>query len=265
MITDKSLPHAIFLDIDGTLMDHGSTKNLGNGKIPERNLAAIREAQRRGHKIIVNTGRGYACLPTAVTEAGVDGFITGLGSHIEVDGRTIYNCPIPDDLLYLVTDYVINHKISIRAQGRNIRMCFDPDSAYGNDYWVNFRSVAEFRKLLGNNFVSKLTFDNVTDTTLIQMVNRNFNLYMHSATTGEATSKGCNKARAMQIVMDVLDIPRERTIAMGDSVNDLEMLLGAGTSVALDNADVKIKKMCDYTTSSCTDGGVGRAIEMLIL
>ncbi|MBR5528575.1 MAG: HAD hydrolase family protein [Clostridia bacterium] len=265
MITNKSLPHAIFLDIDGTLMDHGSTTNLGVGDIPERNLSAIREAQSLGHKIIVNTGRGYACLPNAVINAELDGFITGLGSLVEIEGRTVFNCPVPDDLLFLVTDYCINHKIPVRAQGKTIRMCFDPDELYGNDYWLRFRSVSEFREILGNNFISKLTFDNVTDSTLIKMLNRNFNLYMHSDSSGEATSKGCNKARAMQIATDVLDIPRERTIAMGDSVNDMEMLLGAGTSVALDNASEKIKKMCDYITSSCTDGGVGRAIELLLL
>ena len=51
---DPAQPHAVFLDIDGTL--------LSGGVLPEANVRAIREAQARGHKILLNTGRAYSFI-----------------------------------------------------------------------------------------------------------------------------------------------------------------------------------------------------------
>lgn len=264
MIKDKSLPHAIFLDIDGTLMDMGVTNALDEGEIPKRNIDAIREARKRGHKIFINTGRGFSCLPRAVLESGAfDGYITGLGSLIEIDGKIVYNCPIPEDMMEMTMDYCKSRALPVRIQCKTKRLCYDPAGRY-SDYWTDIDSYDEYKKITNGDFVSKLTFDVLTEQQDVDFLNRNFNLYLHG-NAGEATSKGCNKALAMQFALDILGIPAERSIAMGDSVNDIEMLLGSGTSVAMENADAKVKGLSDYITSSCTEGGVGKAIEKLLL
>ena len=38
MIIDKTKPHAVFLDIDGTLMAPGKLLLLSEGKIPPKNI-----------------------------------------------------------------------------------------------------------------------------------------------------------------------------------------------------------------------------------
>ena len=65
--------------------------------------------------------------------------------------------------------------------------------------------------------------------------------------------------------LDVLGIPVERSIAMGDGPNDIEVLVAAGTAVATDNATQQVKDICDLVTASSVDGGVGLAIEKLLL
>ena len=64
----------------------------------------------------------------------------------------------------------------------------------------------------------------------------------------ESVMYGCNKAVAIECVLRYLDIPRERSIAMGDSKNDMEMLEYAGISVSMD----------------ASHGGVAKAIYELL-
>lgn len=264
MITDKTKPHAVFLDIDGTLMSNGNVRALKKGSIPQKNISAIREAQKLGHKIIINTGRGYSCLPEAVfTDIKCDGFIVGLGSLIELGGKTVYNCPITSDIIDDILDFAFAHSYPCRFQGKHSMLAFDPQSDLSPD-WTMIGSKEDFYKSLGGDFVSKITIDRGLCGEYFEFINRNLNLYQ-TGESGEAASKGCNKALGMQIALDFLGIPRERSIAMGDSINDVEVLLRAGTSVAMENADDKIKKMCDCVTSADIEGGVGRAIEMLLL
>jgi hydroxymethylpyrimidine pyrophosphatase-like HAD family hydrolase len=57
----------------------------------------------------------------------------------------------------------------------------------------------------------------------------------------------------------------EDAIAIGDSLNDLDMLEYAGISVAMGNAPEHIKEVCDYTTKTVEEAGVSEALKCLIL
>ena len=52
---------------------------------------------------------------------------------------------------------------------------------------------------------------------------------------------------------------------MGDSENDRTMLETAGIGVAMDNSPDKIKKIADFVSTDCQDGGVAYAIDKLVL
>ena len=81
----------------------------------------------------------------------------------------------------------------------------------------------------------------------------------------EGARKGCTKADAVGIVLDHLGIDKSHSIAIGDSVNDIDMLKSVGTAVAVGNAIDQVKEIADFISTSCRDGGVGYAIEKLIL
>ena len=80
----------------------------------------------------------------------------------------------------------------------------------------------------------------------------------------EIPTHGCNKATGMKIVCDHFGSDVKQSIAMGDSINDEDMITYAGIGVAMGNADEYIKSIADYITSSCSEGGVADAIETLI-
>ena len=52
-----------------------------------------------------------------------------------------------------------------------------------------------------------------------------------------------------------------QTLAVGDSTNDLEMILTAGHGVAVANAMPEVKEVADEITVSCDENAVGVLIE----
>ena len=69
------------------------------------------------------------------------------------------------------------------------------------------------------------------------------------------TPKTC-KGNAMKILADYYQIPIERTIAIGDGNNDVEMIRGAGIGVAMENAVDAVKEVAKYNTTSNKNHGV---------
>ncbi|MBE6622820.1 MAG: HAD family phosphatase [Ruminococcaceae bacterium] len=265
MITDKTKPHAIFLDIDGTLAAFAKDiRTIRDDIIPERNKKAIKAAREKGHKVFINTGRGYAALSKAFFEdVKVDGFITALGSYIEVDGKVIFDNPIPKNILDELFDFISENNLPCRFQGKKTLIYYGIERSL-EPLWTKVNTKEELHKALGDDDVSKITIDHSLDGKYLELVSKNLHCYV-SQKSGEAVIKGCNKAQAMFKVLSHIGIPQERSIAMGDSINDAEILQSAHISIATENASDEVKKMCDMVTVSDIEGGVGKAIEDLLL
>lgn len=74
----------------------------------------------------------------------------------------------------------------------------------------------------------------------------------------EVVDREASKGEALLWLCDELGIPKECSVAFGDSPNDLEMIQVAGTGVAMENARPEVKAAADDTCPSCDDAGVAR-------
>lgn len=82
----------------------------------------------------------------------------------------------------------------------------------------------------------------------------------------ELNQKGINKGQGLKDLSELLDIPLEQIIAVGDHYNDEMLLRAAGLSVAANNAIDDIKNICDYVTEANNNEGViAEVIEKFIL
>ena len=78
-----------------------------------------------------------------------------------------------------------------------------------------------------------------------------------------ATSKGCNKATAVQLICDRLGIALDEVVVFGDSGNDVEMLSYVPNSVAVENASPEAAAAARWHIGSVDDDAVPAAIEEL--
>lgn len=252
--------YAIFIDIDGTLIADSLI-------VPQENIDCLRKAQAAGHRVFVNTGRSKGNIPKVLCEQidFFDGIVCGNGSHIIIDGKDVFKTGIGVDTLCKLSRYFLEHKeLWCIFEGEN-DVFLIPDS-------VGTRNPEDLIPIESeDDFITKFA-DSVIETAAVgRHVPDDFEEIFKDELTvfrlghyADCVSKGCCKANAMLEVLKILSIPIENSIAIGDSANDLSMLLAAGISVAMGNAPDEIKCRTDFVTDTNKRAGVAAAIEKIL-
>lgn len=80
----------------------------------------------------------------------------------------------------------------------------------------------------------------------------------------EALPEGVSKGAALLELCNILGVPPENAVVIGDYYNDVEMMQAAGRAIAMANAPEDVQRIAGETTLSCNDGGVGHAVYRLI-
>ena len=253
--------HLICIDIDGTL-----TVDFA-GAVPEENRDAIRKARERGHKVVVNTGRSYCNLPPALRDssAPLDGLICANGTYIRFGNEILQNKTFAPDLLRDLLSFFLfederfclfegeTHLLRTRARsdlyGNPGVQIFHPDEMDG-----------KYKGVRINDFSCEGT---LPDAFLQRFAGRVD--FFQCETFADCTVPGCSKAVGMRLAAAHLGIPMTRTVAIGDSGNDVPMMHEAAVSVAMGNAAPHIKRQADLVTASNLDFGVAEAIRKLFL
>jgi Cof subfamily protein (haloacid dehalogenase superfamily) len=79
----------------------------------------------------------------------------------------------------------------------------------------------------------------------------------------EVSAAGVTKAFALEWVCRRLGVTPDQVVALGDMPNDLPMLVWAGRSVAVANADAEVVATADEVTAANTDDGVAIILERI--
>lgn len=250
--------YAIFVDIDGTLIDENGVNILNN--------ESIKKARQMGHFVFVNTGRAKSYItPEVLGNIEFDGIISGIGSRIDLMGKTIYERYIEQNFVYDAVKHFWNTKNCFLISGAEKRFVLNPLPRYFS--W-NFEEIVAPEDFLGRYAETKIQKFEMFGEYIPKIDKEFFDKHLAVYEYGEyfeATRCDSTKASAMDKVLKYLNIKRENSIAIGDSANDEEMLKNAGIAVAMGNAPKKVKNLADFVSIKCKDGGVGYAIEKLVL
>lgn len=260
---------AIFLDIDGTILDCLG----GIPDITPNVKKRIRSLQSDGNYVFVATGRPYAFLSQAILDFGFDGFILTNGAHIIINGNTFYKDPIDKNFIKEAT---------IEFEKRNIQYILEGELySYMRDnckeFYEFYDSIGISRKFLESNFniddvdtykIEMLCHDKSSVDFCLSLIENNPHYdHFHSIDekSFELYSKKNTKATAILKVLDHLNIPIENSYAFGDGKNDIEMLSTVGCGIAMGNADDDVKKYAKEITDTVHNDGVAFGIEKYIL
>ena len=246
----------VFLDIDGTLAKHE--------KVIKENIEAIQKVREKGHLVFINTGRGCQNIPQYIRSADyIDGFVAGIGAHIVINGKTIFSNPMDKDLINGIVNAFLGSKHYVFFEGEdsliqigtvpsnNIKICITEKDGYKGD-------LLKYK-------LSKFTAINQGEYTQKQKDALNAFRLVDMTRYCEGTMKDNSKGEGLKRVAEYYNIPIKRTIAMGDSKNDIEMLKTAGISVVMGDGQIEAKEHADFVSVPCEEGGVAYAIEKLLL
>lgn len=253
----------VFFDIDGTLWDDKMI-------VPESTKVAIKKLQENGHKAFICTGRAMGNVKDPqFDEIGFDGFIASCGNHVEMDGKVLYERNMPYEDVKAIYEVSRKCNLPIIYEGSKYqwldREGFDGDAYI--DYILEklkdtavFLDECELSEIEANKFSAlvnaKTDYSSVKDE-----LSDCFDFMDHGDGIVEAVPKGTSKATGIAWLCEHLGVAIEDTYAIGDSINDLEMLAFAGHSIAMGNASQSAKDIAEYVTTHIREDGIKNALE----
>ena len=253
------MKYTFFLDMDETIIHNF-------GKPSENFLRVMREAQSQGHLFFVNTARAHGHVnPKNFPIHCFDGLCSGSGTRIVYHGECIYENIVPQNEVYELVNTLLTAQPDLKFVVESTRGLL----LNAEDYWepceiMNYTSAADLIEKYPDERIQKFASyhgypvkKDVADT-----LTDRFDVY-HQPDYTEIVPVGYSKGKAIEIVEQVLGIPHESTVAMGDSMNDLPMINYAAISVAMGNALDEVKAAATMVTDTAANDGAAKAIAQI--
>jgi Cof subfamily protein (haloacid dehalogenase superfamily) len=267
------------LDIDGTILD-------SRGQVSAANRDAIARAIEVGVEVALATGRRYDfARPIFEQLPGPLTLILSNGAIVKTrEGETLMRHLLPREIARTVLTRVSEHRDSAAVvfdrprEGQVVFEAIDWEHPVHNRFFASNRpflsEVTPLEACLtedpiqvmfsGGCVEMRALFDELegaaTDfsVALTQYEHRDFSLV-------DVIRAGCSKGMALREWSERRGFRREEVMAMGDNLNDLQMLEFAGTPVLMGNALAELKARGWPVTATNDDDGVARAIETFVL
>ncbi len=268
------------LDLDGTLLD-------SNLNISQKAKNKIEEITKEGVRIILCTGRRFSTvLPYMENLNFSDEIIINNGIIIKniKTKKTIYSNYLSSDIYQKVISFSKNIKLPILVlvdEYPHYEVCIDVDKD-ANEYHIEY--VEENKKMcrvvdsLNNLPTEKIIVCSILykyealrkiEFSLTQQLNEYINCFTirnikYKGSSMEVFAKRASKWNALRFLARKYAVQPSEIIAIGDDVNDIEMISNAGIGIAMQNAFDEVKKVADYVTASRDENGVVKAIDKFL-
>lgn len=265
---------AVFLDVDGTLVDHA-------GQVPPSARDAVRAARANGHLVFLCTGRSRPQLWPAITDIGFDGLVASAGAYVEMGGVELVHRRLDAGQIRRISDYFDRHGVDyvfegaeglfgtegVQARLRGLLRGAVPDAAELAELQRGFFAYIDRIQVAEQPLtapVSKVVFlwgPGVALEEIRHAFAAEFQVIaspvpLFGANVGEMQMVGVHKASGIDRVTEHLGIARGQTIAIGDSDNDLEMLRHAHVGIAMRSAAQHVRDAADEVTSAPEEDGI---------
>jgi 5-amino-6-(5-phospho-D-ribitylamino)uracil phosphatase len=270
------------LDIDGTILD-------SRGDLRPRTIEAVSRAVAAGITPVLCTGRRYRRAVPIARQLGIDSpLVCNSGALVkETAGhRTLWRADLARDVLDEVFElFVANDELAVSFTDRSLdefdflvarsptgRPLFD-------DYIDQNRSHAEVdpgwthRAELSHYHLcaigARSTMEVFEREILVRIPGAVQTFVQKSpkyaGTMCEVLRHDASKWTALLHLAEIWGVEPSEICAVGDDMNDLPMLRGAGLGVAMGHAHTCILEAADYVTGSDDEDGVAMLIDDLLL
>ena len=272
----------VFFDIDGTLWDWKRV-------VPDSAREAVRRMRENGHLAFICSGRAKGNIRAPwLLDIGFDGMVAACGAYVELEGKILYNRLIEQTQVKKTVDVLNRCKMPFVLEGPQKHWVsdwgFDRDDYVANLYELLKDDAVTIGGYTEGIEINKFSADilGMTDYRRIrENLDDYFDFIEHGVTPDlllesehkgkpmeilgviEAVPKGHSKGSGLQKICEKLGISPEDTIAVGDSVNDLEVFEAAGTAIAMGNATDTAKQAADWITTDIHNDGIMNAMRHL--
>jgi Cof subfamily protein (haloacid dehalogenase superfamily) len=263
----------VAIDIDGTLID-------SHGRIPDANIAAVTAALDAGVHVVLVTGRSFPfarrvveALPPEVTLIASNGAI-----ERTLDGHTVARRLLPRETARQVLEHTRQFRdtsalmFDREAEGHVVAESMDWEHPRRHGYWKGRRHwiwevtpledalTEDPIQVMFNGGVQTMRAIHESLTGLGPMAVCRTEYERHDFALVDVTAATATKGHALAARAAALGIDAAQVMAIGDNLNDLEMLAFAGVPVVMGNAVEGLGGRGWLQTATHDDAGVAQAI-----
>lgn len=267
----------ICMDLDGTALQRDRTS------FSPRLETALNAAYGQGIEIVIVTGRQFGLLPPVVQGHPVwenlavccnGGQIRKLATGELLDSLDIKSAAL-QQLLELAEKYDLPIEFSLDSTlyltERSLALQQEDSSLafHRTVVLAQHSRIADSLEPLCRKAVEKVNLlcipEDLRDAVVQDLQGIAVSAVWSSHNCMEITHPDAHKGRGLETACRLLGVPVERTMALGDSGNDIAMLRRAGLGVAMGNAPDFVKEAADIVVDRFDEDGAAKAIETFAL
>lgn len=287
----------IAIDLDGTLLN-------SFGEITPSTKEVLKKAISKGIQIVLASGRPISSIETIASEIGADKFlISGNGALVYdiQNKKVIYDRFLSKEQILEIVNICEENSIycniytetEVIAKSLNYNVLFyhkenvkKPESKrtninivanlkkYIEDLPDNSRflkvTVCDPNKLIFNGIIRKLrNIETIDVLDVSHMSRKTIKDGTEDVQIGyyytEITNKNVNKWTAIEFLLENEKIRPSEVMAIGDNVNDKEMIENAGMGVVMGNSSPQMKEIADFIVPDNNSDGIVEALEKFVL
>ena len=266
---NAQLSRYLVTDLDGTLL------NRSQVMVPT-SLAALNEFRRRGNEVILATGRSeQAALPFHRAMDLKTPAILYNGARVVdlASGTVLMERSLPAD------EHANLANVATKLDDRFVPVLFAGGSAYVDrrnpvsDAYarkdrIELHQIRSWQQV-GMQQHTKWLFIGPEDEIAnladeIKHAVRSARVVQSERTYLEVLPPGTDKGVALQWLMEYLGIGRDHVVAIGDNLNDVELLRTAGIGLGVGDGHPKLRAAADRVVSACNEGAVADAVQLTL-
>lgn len=271
----------IAVDVDGTLLDTSH-------RVPPAHRDALRRAHHAGLRVVICTGRSYPEIRAILDHLDID-----FDATITVSGALVSHAATGSTLSADRIEPAAAARLHawLRELGYAVLWLADRDTSGHDGYalagprtheghrnWLaKTPCVVHSLEALPSDPVAALRLSVIDDRPVLQpiadeLARRFPGEFSHNLldapsyrlTVLEILAAHVSKWRAITSLCGLWGVDPRRTVAVGDDVNDLEMVRRAGLGVAMGNAVPAVRAVARRTTLTNDEGGLAVLIDDIL-
>ena len=278
LVKGAKISYNLTMDINLLLLDLDDTLLNSKGKLSKRTQNAVKRAVEKGATVAIASGRMHTSLLPYVTRLNTHGPVVSYNGALikdSVNNETIYKSPVPMELAKEIINFADKHNIHCQFYDE-YNYFFKQHNNLTDKYYksTDIKGIA-----LGEDLLSKikeeppklLMIENDTEKMLkaFELLKDKYGDKLHITRSKghyiEIMGKGVNKGGALLKMCEIYNTSPEHCMAIGDGLNDIEMIKNAGAGVAVGTALNEVKNAADIVCASSDEEGPASVIEEYIL
>lgn len=261
----------VISDFDGTLLKSNDT-------ISDETKSAIREYTLSGGVFGISTGRSFESISKRLEEIGLHGKFPimscqGALSYDSESGEVLGDIPMEREA---ATEFLRRaENMGLLCQFYTARDVFVPELNNINGGYFKLTRltpkevgrVSVYAQKTHEKIYKTLCFISPTDRARVISAMAdipNAQVFASHAALVEAASVRAGKGNGLIETCRVFGIEPEKTVAIGDELNDIEMIKAAGLGVAMGNAIDKAIEAADFVTDTNDNDGVAKVLRKIM-